>query len=172
MIPQRIVKYLESHSIPYEHRLHRCAITAQELATTLRLPGGQVAKSVIVQAGDQIWIAALPSTKVIDENRLAAFLGVPAVRLLHEPEFGGLFPDCEPGAEPPFGGLFGLPVAVDSGLAECDRIVFRAGSHEESIEMRYGDFFRLENEPRVGVIGRARASTSRLWTSRPEPTAR
>lgn len=172
MIPQRIVRYLDSHAVPYDHRLHRCAITAEELAATLHVPGSQVAKSVVVKAGDQIWIAVLPATRIVDERRLSALLDVPALRLLHEPEFEGMFPDCEPGAEPPFGALFGLPVVVDASLAECDRIVFRAGSHEESIVMRYEDFYRLEKEPPVGIIGRARASLSRLRTSWAEPTAR
>jgi Ala-tRNA(Pro) deacylase len=94
------------------------------------------------------------------------------VRLLRESEFQGLFPDCEAGAEPPFGGLFGLPVVVDSTLAESDRIVFRAGSHEEAIEMRYEDFYRLENGPRVGAIGRAHPSAPEVWTDWPEPPAR
>jgi hypothetical protein len=93
-------------------------------------------------------------------------------RLLRESEFQGLFPDCEAGAEPPFGGLFALPVVVDSTLAESDRIVFRAGSHEEAIEMRYEDFYRLENGPRVGAIGRAHPSAPEVWTDRPEPPAR
>jgi|ERR1700693_5079614 Ala-tRNA(Pro) deacylase len=172
MIPQRIVEYLESHAVPYERRLHRRAITAQDLAATVHVPGRRVAKSVIVEADRQIWIAVLPATEVVDEKRLAAVLDASTVRLLPEWEFEALFPDCEPGAEPPFGGLFGLPVVIDSTLAGSDRIVFRAGSHEEAIEMRYDDFYELENGAITGVIGHARASTPAVWTEWPEPTAR
>jgi Ala-tRNA(Pro) deacylase len=123
MIPQRIAEYLESHAVQYESRLHRRAITAQELAATVHVPGRRVAKSVMVKAGEKVWIAVLPATEVVDEKSLAAVLDAPTVRLLRESEFQGLFPDCEAGAEPPFGGLFGLPVVVDStpGSTECAR---------------------------------------------------
>ena len=62
-------------------------------------------------------------------------MGLKDVRLLPEGRFARLFPDCEVGAEPPFGGLYGLPVLIDSSLAEEERIIFRAGSHVEAIEM-------------------------------------
>ena len=168
MIPRQIVEYLDSHAVPYQRRLHRRVITAQELAATVHVPGRRVAKSVMVKANGQVWIAVLPATEVLDEDRLASVLDAPTVRLLHESEFEGLFPDCEAGAEPPFGGLYGLPVVIDSALAEAESIVFRAGSHEEAIEMRYGDFYRLEKEPRVGAIGRTRTSAPSLWSDWPQ----
>lgn len=153
MIPQNIVHYLETHGVPYERLLHRRAVTAQELAATVHMPGRQVAKAVMVQAGEKTFIAVLPATELLDEDRLAALLGVPSVRMLHEPEFEGLFPGCEAGAEPPFGGLFGLPVVIDAVLSRSDHIVFRAGSHEEAILMRFDDFVQLENHPLVGSFG-------------------
>jgi hypothetical protein len=70
MIPQRIAEYLESHAVQYESRLHRRAITAQEL--------------------EKVWIAVLPATEVVDEKGLAAVLDAPTVRLLRESEFQGL----------------------------------------------------------------------------------
>ena len=172
MIPERIIEYLRSHAVPYKRRLHRRVITAQELAAAIHVPGRRVAKSVMVKANGQVWIAVLPATEVIDEDRLAAVLGARAVRRMQESEFEGFFPDCEPGAEPPFGGLYGLPVVIDSALAEAESIVFRAGSHEEAIEMSYQDFYRLENEPKVGAIGRLRTSTPPMWSDWPESSAR
>lgn len=171
MIPRRIVEYLEAHGVPYERLLHRRAITAQELAAVVHVPGRRLAKSVLVKAGKEIWIAVLPATEIVDLERLAAVLGVPAARLLREPEFEGLFPDCEAGAEPPFGGLYGLPVVVDSALTGADRLVFRAGSHEEAIEMRYNDFCRLENELLVGAIGRPQPNSPPVWSDWPEQAA-
>lgn len=170
MIPGRIIEYLDSHHVPYERRLHPRAITAQELAATLHVPGRRVAKSVMVKANGQIWIAVLAATELVDEDRLASVLDAPAVRLLHESEFDGLFPDCEPGAEPPFGSLYGLPVVIDSALADAETILFRAGSHEEAIEMRFDDFYGLESEPKIGAIGRAdrRTSPSPLWNDWPQ----
>ena len=123
---------------------------------------------MLVKAGDKVWIAVLPATEIVDEERLAAVLEAPGARLLRESEFRGLFPDCEGGAEPPFGGLYGLPVVIDSAVACVDRLIFRAGSHEEAIEMRYDDFYRLENGPKVGAISRPQPNSS-LWSDWPEP---
>jgi len=128
------------------------------------VPGRQVAKAVLVKADEQVWIAVLPATDSVDEKRLAAVVGAEAARVLREEEFVGLFPDCEPGAEPPFGGLYGLPVVIDSALGDVGTIVCRAGSHQEAIEMRSRDFYRLEGRPKVGAIGRAHAHDAPHWS--------
>jgi len=156
MIPRRISEYLDSHAVPYQRKLHRRVITAQELAATVHVPGRRVAKSVMVKANGRVFIALLPATELVDEDRLASALGVPTVRLLHESEFERLFPDCEAGAEPPFGGLYNVPIVIDSALAGAETILFCAGSHEEAIEMRYEDFYRLEGQPPVGAFARIR----------------
>lgn len=172
MIPRNIVEYLDNHAVPYRRRPHKLAITAQELAATIHVPGRRVAKSVLVKAEGQVWIAVLPATEVIDEGRLAAAVDAPGVRLLHEAEFEAFFPGCEPGAEPPFGGLYGLPVVIASSLAEEESIVFRAGSHVEAIEMRYEDFCRLEKDAKVAAIGRARSNVAPTWSDwRQSPVA-
>ena len=115
------------------------------------------------------YIAVLPATEVVDEERLAAVLGVRSVRLMREAEFEGLFPGCEPGAEPPFGGLFGLPVVVDTALARTERVIFRAGSHEEAIEMSWDDFLRLEKGAIAGSFGRVPDDAPRIWEDWPQP---
>jgi Ala-tRNA(Pro) deacylase len=54
------------------------------------------------------------------------------VRLATEAEFSSLFPDCEPGAMPPFGSLYNLPVYVDESLAADEAIVFNAGTRRDA----------------------------------------
>ena len=44
---------------------------------------------------------------------------------------------------PPFGNLYGLPVYLDRDLAECETIMFQAGTHQDAISMRSADFIRL-----------------------------
>ncbi|MEN6321411.1 MAG: YbaK/EbsC family protein, partial [Syntrophaceae bacterium] len=57
--------------------------------------------------------------------------------------FKDIFPDCEVGAMPPFGNLYGMDVYVDQHLTEDKEIVFNAGSHSELVRMAYEDFARL-----------------------------
>lgn len=152
MIPLSIAKYLESHHAPYRTRFHTRAISAPELAASTHVKGDRVAKSVIVEADGKKWIAVLPATELLDMSRLASALGASEAHLLDEHEFSHDFPECDVGAEPPFGGLFHMPVIADDTLAEQPEIVMRGGSHEEVVEMRWEDFEELEH-PKVAAIG-------------------
>ena len=67
------------------------------------------------------------------------------------------FPDCETGAMPPFGNLYGIPVYVDETLLEDREIAFNAGSHFELIKMAYKDFERLV-KPEVMEFSSARVA--------------
>ena len=66
------------------------------------------------------------------------------VRLASEQDMGSAFPDCEVGAEPPFGSIYKMSTLVDESLGEQGQIVFRAGSHEKTIKMSYQDYARIE----------------------------
>ena len=84
-----------------------------------------------------------------------------------EAEFETIFQGCEVGAEPPFGGLYGMPVVVDQSLTRFSELVFRAGSHVESLELRYDDFARLEH-PMVAQFARPPVPVERWSEERPE----
>jgi len=71
------------------------------------------------------------------------------VSLATEDEFRDIFPDCEAGAMPPFGNLYGMDVYAEEKLAEDKEIVFNACSHQELIKLEYKDFERLV-KPRIG----------------------
>ncbi len=152
MIPARIIDYLQRNEVQFKRRPHAQAVSAQQLAASLHITGYAVAKSVLVEADGQKWIAVLPASETIDPTRLAEVLKAESVRLLSEREFASIFAECETGAEPPFGRLYGLPLVVDSGLSNASQIILRAGSHRESLEIAYSDFVSLE-KPRVGFFG-------------------
>lgn len=136
--------YLERAHIPFDCQQHPRVVNAQELAQVLGISGFQVAKTVLIEADEGIWMAVVPAPEVVDLERLRDVLGAKFVRLLDEPEFAPLFTGCEVGAEPPLGKLYGLPVVVDGDLAAEPEIVFRGGSHRETIRMRFRDFSSLE----------------------------
>lgn len=155
MIPESIIEYLQRHQVPFERRPHLRAIRAQALAASLHVTGFQVAKTVIVHASERLWLCVLGAPDTLDLGRVAEMLGVRLLRLADESEFVDLFPDCEAGAEPPFGQLYGLPVVVDTHLRQAERLWFRAGSHSEALELRFEDFVQLE-QPLLGTIARER----------------
>jgi len=85
----------------------------------------------------------IAASKLVDFQEVRAALGLSQARMAKEVELQELFPDCELGAMPPFGPLYGLPVCLDSTLASQDMIAFNAGTHREVIHMRTAEFRRL-----------------------------
>ncbi len=141
---ERLESYLRAQGVRFEVAWHPLAYTAQEVAAAEHVSGYLVAKPVMARCGDRFVMAVLAAPQRLDLSKLSAAVGEPC-RLAEESEFAPLFPDCEVGAHPPFGNLYGLPVYVDRRLAEDPEIVFRCGSHRETMRVAYADFHRLVN---------------------------
>jgi Ala-tRNA(Pro) deacylase len=118
------------------------AYTTSEVAEAGHVSGKGMAKPVMLMADDRLVMAVIPGDSMIDLEKAAEALHVRSVRLAREDEFAPSFPDCERGAEPPFGALYGVPTLVDQGL-ESPRITFNAGTHTETITMALGDYWEL-----------------------------
>jgi Ala-tRNA(Pro) deacylase len=156
-IVEKLRRHLDEHHVRYEARVHPTAYTAQEIAAVEHVTGRDFAKVVMAATSTGPVMAVLPATRRLDLLKLAALLHADhPVRLAHEDEFAHLFAPCEPGAMPPFGNLFGVPVYVDRSLSEEDTIVFQAGTHADAVRMRYADFARLV-QPIVGDFTLVRA---------------
>ncbi|HEX9820136.1 MAG TPA: YbaK/EbsC family protein [Methylomirabilota bacterium] len=69
-----------------------------------------------------------------------------------------LFPDCEPGAMPPFGQLYGMSAFVDSSLADEPELVFEGGTHREEIRMPMQEYLRVERPAIASVAAAPRAA--------------
>src|SRR5438045_2757665 len=102
-----------------------------------------MAKTVIVRLDGKTAMAVLPAHRKIVLQDLRDVTGADQVRFATEQEFQSLFPDCEIGAMPPFGNLYGMDVYVALGLTEEEEIAFSAGTHTEVIKMPYPEFERL-----------------------------
>ncbi|OFV95211.1 MAG: deacylase [Acidobacteria bacterium RIFCSPLOWO2_12_FULL_54_10] len=139
----RIKQYLDQSGVPYEHHVHRTAFTAQEIAAEEHVPGKLVAKTVVLKVDGKSVMAVLPASEKVDLAAFQAQLNSKDIRLATEFEFAGIFPDCEVGAMPPFGNLYNLPVYVDDTLTKDPEIVFNAGTHQDTIRIKYSDFARL-----------------------------
>jgi Ala-tRNA(Pro) deacylase len=142
---QKLEEYLRENAIPYQTHHHVRTITAQEVAATEHVPGKMFAKTVVVTAdgGEKAIMLVLPAPYHVDPKKAAEALGAGEVRLTEEERFAEAFPDCEVGAMPPFGNLYGVSVYVDKILAEDETIVFRAGTHTDTMSVLYADFERL-----------------------------
>jgi Ala-tRNA(Pro) deacylase len=154
-IPRSIEQFLTEQHVPYSVISHRPAYTAQEEAAVAHIPGRQWAKTVACVADERPVLVVLPATSLVDLDRLREVVDARNVRLASEREFERLYPDCEVGAMPPLGPLYGQPVFVDQTLTGADEIVSDAGSHSDAVKVKYEDFARVVR-PTVGEFGRTR----------------
>jgi Ala-tRNA(Pro) deacylase len=140
---EHLEAYLRERRVPFHLTHHPVALTAQELAESEHVSGHRVAKTVMAFADERMIMLVLPASLWVDFDQLREVLEARTVRLANAQEFDTLFADCEPGAMPPFGNLYGLPVYIDPHLSKEEEIIFPAGTHTETIQLKYADFERL-----------------------------
>lgn len=143
MVPVSITEYLDRNQARYSVMSHPVAYTAQEEAAATHVPGGEWAKAVVCFADERPVLAVLPAPRAVDLGRLQRALNAHVVRLAREAEFAKMYTDCEVGAMPPLGPLYGQPVFVDASLTADEEIAFSAGSHRDAIRMPYREFERI-----------------------------
>jgi Ala-tRNA(Pro) deacylase len=140
---KKLKEFLDREKIKYVSIIHSPAYTAQEVAASAHITGKELAKTVIVQLDGQKAMAVLPANRKIVLQDLRDVTGADQVKFVPEDDFKKQFPDCETGAMPPFGNLYGMEVFVAESLTRNEEIVFNAGSHTEVIKLAYHDFERL-----------------------------
>jgi Ala-tRNA(Pro) deacylase len=144
-----IHEFLNEAHVPYAVVPHRPAFTARTEALATHVPGRDWAKVVICFIDDEPVEAVIPATSHVNLGELLELAGGSSIRLAEEEELRRLFPECEIGAMPPFGPLYGQSVYVDAALATEFQIAFNAGTHQDAIAMRWNDFARTV-DPVVG----------------------
>ena len=151
-LSKRLRSFLESHQAQYTLTTHPEAFTAREVAAAEHLPPAEVAKVVVIFADGEYSMVIIPASRRVDLDEVRPALGLAHVRLATETELGTLFPDCELGAMPPLGPLYGLAVYMDGSLAGHEMIAFNAGTHREVIHMRTTEFRRLVSPEIVSLV--------------------
>ena len=143
MSVKKLKDFLDTHNVRYVTITHSEIYTAQEIAASAHIPGKDLAKTVIVRVDGKMTMAVLPATYKVDFGLLKKATGASDIELASEQEFKDMFPECEIGAMPPFGNLYGMEVLVSKTLAEDEEIAFNAGTHRELVKLSYKDFETL-----------------------------
>ena len=147
----KLLQYLTENKVDYELKNHPSAYAAQDVAFKAGIPGRLFAKTVMVKLDGKMAMAVLPADSKVDFHLLRETAGAKTIVLAVENEFEELFPDCELGAMPPFGHLYGMEVYVAGSLIRADSISFNAGTHTEILTMPFWEFERLV-EPKIGYF--------------------
>lgn len=153
MPAKKLKEFLDSHGIKYTTIKHSPAYTAQEIAASAHISGRELAKTVMVRIDGKMAMAVCPASCRIDLDLLREASQAQTVTLAEEKEFQDMFPECDIGAMPPFGNLYGIEVFAAEKLAQDQEIAFNAGAHTELIRMSFSDFQKLV-KPKIARFSR------------------
>lgn len=147
-----VVRHLDSHNIPFEVIAHRHSNTSLEAARSARVTPAQLAKGVVVRHREQYRMCVLPASHLlimdwVDRDYHGHY------RLAGEEDLAALFPDCETGAVPPLGQVYGMPMVWDNSLRHIPEVYFEAGDHCHLIHISHDDFMDLMSAGDYATIG-------------------
>lgn len=148
----QIKEILDSNKVSYQHVTHEHVHRSEDAAKIRGTNLDEAAKAIILkveQKGDtgkffKIIQVVIGGDQRIDLKKLRAYFRSRNVALA-SPEEVLEKTKCTIGSVPPFGILFKIPVYLDSGLLEKERIVFSAGTHTDSIIMKPEDYLKIIN---------------------------
>lgn len=151
----RLTEFLDYNQIKYVVISHSVAYTAAGIAALTHIPGQELAKTVMVKLDGQLAMAVVSASQHVDLAALKAATAAKTVMLASENDFRDKFPDCETGAMPPFGNLYGVNVFVDEILSHDEEIAFNAGSHRKLVRLSWKDYVNLV-QPKVMKLAAVR----------------
>jgi Ala-tRNA(Pro) deacylase len=150
----RLQHWLRKQHVAYSIQHHRQAYSVLEVAQEVHERADHVAEVIAAQVDGRLVMLVVPEPAQVDFKHVAKLLAANKARAANESECASRFPDCEPGALPPFGSLYNLPTYVDEALTHTRKLVFLAGTHRDTLKLATEDYLRLA-QPIIGRLTRA-----------------
>ena len=140
-IVQRIRSLLNGHSIPYQYMEHEAGTSSEEMAEIRKdFSLAEGAKALIIMTDNGFAQVVVPGDKKFSNSKVRKLLNTSRIRFVTEEELTKITDGILPGAVPPFGNLFNLPVYADESIFKNRRIVFNCGERTASIAMAPEDY--------------------------------
>lgn len=143
-----LMTWLDRSGIDYELHEHERSLTALATARAEGVDPHTFEKVVWVRSaegGDALMV--LDANDHLDLSKAKDVLRSGKVKLVSEEELAELAPDCDPGAMPAVGTLFGLPTYADLHVGDSAEVSFNAGSHTVAVRVD-----RAAWEKALGVV--------------------
>ncbi len=156
---ERLQRRFRGQHTSFSVQHHRQAVSLPEVAVEVHERADHVAKVVIAQVDDRLVMLVVPTPEQVDFKRVARLLDAQSAVAAHENEFKSRFPDCEPGAMPPFGNLYHMPTYIDEALTRTSKLVFQAGTHRDTLKLATEDYLRLAKPITASLIRRRHPRT-------------
>jgi len=148
-IAETVKAHLESINVDYELVTHPRAYSSRETAAAAEVRADHIAKGVLLKDANGYLLAVIPGSSRVRLHGLQAELNR-ALELAPEQDVERLFADCDPGAAPCTGMLYGIETVVDEALAALAGVYIESGDHEHLVRVSGDDFHKLMSGLRHG----------------------
>lgn len=133
-------EFLDQRRVMYSSIPHRTAFTSYSTAKAAHIDKSEFAKPVMVKVDGTLAMVVIPADERVDLDKLRERTRAKRVDLATEEEFAPHFYDCEAGAMPALGNLYGVPVILSAKLAKRARIAFNGGTHSELVQLSFNTY--------------------------------
>lgn len=148
-ISPRVLTYLQGQGISYQIIPLPITHSLSEAAEAAKVPLNHLARTAMLEAGQELLMAMVPASHLLDFSTLTASLHQ-ELCLAGEGRLERIFQGCEAGCRPPLPELFNLPAAVDTSLLGLAEVYIEPGCHDCLLKLEQADFTRLVRRARPG----------------------
>lgn len=158
----RVEAHLNRVGVRFDLVEHPLSASSLETARTAHISPNQVAKAVITHDGEQFCMCVIPAShRLVMEWLNQQMHG--NFRLATEEELQRLFDDCEPGAVPALGQVYGMSVIWDESLKDIEDLYLESGDHRNLIHINHAGFMELMGLQEHRTISTPADSHSEGW---------
>jgi Ala-tRNA(Pro) deacylase len=143
---------LSQAGVQYDIIEHTRTSNSTHTAEAAHVPGERLAKSVLLEDGERYLMAVVPATHSVDIGALYRRFGR-EIGLAPEEDVARLFADCEPGAVPPLGQIYGIETILDEAFVDAADVYFEGGDHRALVHVSGSDFLKLMGDAPRARIG-------------------
>jgi prolyl-tRNA editing enzyme YbaK/EbsC (Cys-tRNA(Pro) deacylase) len=155
-LPKKVDDLLKKSGAKFELLSHKTVFTAYDKAATLKVKPSAVAKVLVLKLDKDIAIAVISADRNLDVEKIRKAAKAKIVGFVKEKAVQEAFKGIDPGAIPPFRGLWGYKVFADKLLLKQPKIILSAGSYEWSVRMAPGAFKKINPDLAIGAISKAK----------------
>lgn len=143
-----LLRWLDDKRVDYEIHEHPRSLTALATARAEGVDPKSFGKVVWVRTEEgKDALIVIDAEDHLDLRKAREVLKSSKVALLEEEEIEALAPDCDAGAMPAVGDLFGVSTYADFAVAKQPEVSFNAGSHAYAVRVD-----RAAWEEALGVV--------------------
>ena len=145
----QIKETLDNSKVEYKHLTHEHVHTSEDAAKIRGTNIEDAAKAIILKVEHksvdgakkfEFIQAVIPANQKIDLKKLKILLNSKNISLASPNEVLE-HTGCTIGSVPPFGKMFNIQMFLDESILKKDVIVFSAGTHNDSIQMKAQDYY-------------------------------